>query len=410
MLPRYDNIDLLFEKSYINNKLIHNRIVFNPMEGCDANGDGSPSELVEKRYSGFAGGGAGIIWMEAVAICEDGKANPRQLYLNNANLDAFKKLVEDIKNKGIKQNGFEPVVIIQATHSGRYSKSSTGESRPQIAYNNPLFEKEPISRSNIVSDDYLQSLEDKYVDFAQLAMAAGFDGIDIKACHRYLVNELLSAYTREGLYGGSFENRTRLLRNSVEKVKAISKDGFIVTSRLNMYDGFPYPYGFGVRPDEGIDMDFTEGIKLVKTLKLPLINISIGNPYVNPEVNRPCNGTPLKEAYEKAVSNLLVAAKAANSAGDTQVVCSGISGLKADAPYVAAGAIFQGYCSYAGFGRMTFAYPNFVKNIKKGLEVNKCCITCGKCSELMRAGSKAGCVIRDKFYFELYKKDVMKKK
>lgn len=411
MLPDFQNTKILFEKIKIQEKTIHNRIVFQPMEGCDANTDGAPSAITAERYLNFARSGAGIIWMEAVAVVDEGRANPRQLFLNATTADAFKKLVYDIKNTCVKENGYEPVIIIQATHSGRYSKPYGDKYRPLIAYNNPLFEETPIDTSCIVSDDYLMRLEDVFTDRAKLAANAGFDGIDIKSCHRYLGSELLSAYTRKGRYGGDFENRTRFLTNCVNNIRAISEEDFIVTTRLNMYDGFPYPYGFGVTEKDKTEPNFAEGVTLLEKLKLPLVNISIGNPYVNPEVNRPSNSVLQSiEKFEAAVSRLLMAAKAASAVQGTAVVCSGLSGLKARAPYVAAGAIKEGYCHLAGFGRMTFAYPDFVKDIQTGLASGKCCLTCGKCSELMRAGSMAGCVIRNKFYLDLYQKEVINRK
>ena len=99
-----------------------NRIAIQPMEGCDGTQDGRPSELTKRRYRRFACGGAGLIWFEATAIVQEGRANPRQLWLHEENLAAFQKFVADIKETCMKANGFEPVVIMQATHSGRYSK------------------------------------------------------------------------------------------------------------------------------------------------------------------------------------------------------------------------------------------------------------------------------------------------
>ena len=122
MLPDFQNTKILFEKIKIQEKTIHNRIVFQPMEGCDANTDGAPSAITAERYLNFARSGAGIIWMEAVAVVDEGRANPRQLFLNATTADAFKKLVYDIKNTCVKENGYEPVIILQATHSGRYCK------------------------------------------------------------------------------------------------------------------------------------------------------------------------------------------------------------------------------------------------------------------------------------------------
>ena len=69
-------------------------------------------------------------------------------------------------------------------------------------------------------------------------------------------------------------------------------------------------------------------------------------------------------------------------------------------------------CTFAGFGRMTFAYPTFYKDyLEKGaLDKKKICLKCSKCSELMRAGTVSGCVIRDsEVYMPYYSKFVLKK-
>jgi 2,4-dienoyl-CoA reductase-like NADH-dependent reductase (Old Yellow Enzyme family) len=401
MLPISKNTQILFQKAPLANFTLQNRIVFHPMEGCDSLPCGSPSELTTRRYLSFANGGAGLIWFEAVAVVHEGRANPRQLWLNEKNLDNFKQLVSKTKEKCLKENGFEPVIIMQATHSGRYSKPNDfAKPEPLIAYNNPIFEKEPIDKSRLVTDDYLKRLEQAFATATKLSALAGFDGIDVKCCHRYLASELCSAYTRGGEYGGSFENRTRFISNAVNAAKAAADKGFLVTSRVNLYDGFSYPYGFGVNEKQGLEPNFSEGLQLLKNLNLELVNITCGNPYINPEVNRPVRS--LKD-YEERVLLLLNAAKAVRESLNIDVVCSGISGLGLNAPLVGAGAIEQNFCTLAGFGRLTFAYPNFIKDIKTGLNPNKICLTCAKCSAIMRAGGTAGCVLRDEFYFNHFK-------
>ena len=212
LLPYAEDISLLKTPLRIGNKTIANRLACQAMEGCDGTPSGSPDELTIRRYDRFAKGGAGLIWFEATAVMEEGRANPRQLYIHNGNLDDYKRQVECIKETAIQENGYEPVIIMQATHSGRYSKPN-GVPAPLIAYNNPIFERDnPISADRIVTDDYLDSVKEALIGGAVLAEKAGFDGVDIKACHRYLNSELLSAYNRPGKYGGSLENRTRLLR------------------------------------------------------------------------------------------------------------------------------------------------------------------------------------------------------
>ena len=412
-LPLSEKTAGLFKPLTVGEHIFANRFAVQPMEGCDCAHDGTPQELTLHRYLRFAAGGSGMLWFEANAVCENGRANPRQMMLTEKNKDEFKRMVEDVKETGRKEGGVETKLILQATHSGRYSKP-TGVAQPIIAYNNPLFEKEgPLDRSCIITDDELKSLEECYAETARLAEEVGFDGVDIKCCHRYLVSELLSAYNREGIYGGSFENRTRFLRNCYAAVKGVVTNKFLVTSRMNVYDGFPYPYGFGVEEGAGLDIHLEEPIELIKILQkefdLQLLNVSIGNPYVNPHVNRPYNQGPYapEEAPLQGVARMMHCVGEIQKAfPDIAIVGSGFSYLKEDSMYLAAGAVEQGVCSFAGFGRQNFAYPNFVQDIKEkgSMDASKCCLACGKCTELMRMGQVAGCVIRNTDYLSIYRK------
>ncbi len=419
-LPLSENLACLQEPLTLQDgHTVQGRIAIQPMEGCDGNADGSPAELTLRRYRRFAGSGAGLIWAEAVAVTPEGRANPRQLWLTEDNLDAFKAMTEQIREISLKENGFAPLIILQATHSGRYSKP-TGTPAPIIAYQNPLFEKDaPIDPARIITDDRLKELEEAYGKTARLAEAAGFDGVDIKACHRYLVSELLSAYNRPGAYGGSFENRTRFYRNALSSAKAHVSGRMLITSRLNVYDGFPYPYGFGVSPAGGLQPDLTEPIRLVKALReemgMELLDITIGNPYVNPHVNRPYDAGPYvpeEHPLEGVARMFACIGQIARAVPEMKIISSGHSYLRQLAPYLAAGAVETGVSAMAGFGREFFAYPDCPKDLFKtgALAPEKCCIACGKCSELMRAGSMAGCVVRDaETYLPLYQRDVLKR-
>ena len=286
---------LLNKELLLNGKAVKNRIVFQAMEGCDGTADGNIGELTERRYMRFADSGAGIIWFEATAVCNSGRANPRQLYLTKDNVDTYKRLLRKVRKASSDKFGYEPVIILQATHSGRYSKPN-GKPEPVIAYRNEVYEKDKESwEYHVISDEECDKLPDMYAETARLAVEAGFDGIDIKCCHGYLLNEFLSAYTREGKYGGSFENRTRLYFNCIDAVKKVVPDSMIITSRLSAYDGFPYPYGFAA--SENKEIDLTETVKIIEELKkrdVELLNITIGNPYLIPHVNRPYVGGPEK--------------------------------------------------------------------------------------------------------------------
>ena len=417
--PYSDDISILSSPILVGTKTVNNRIVYQAMEGCDGTPAGAPDELTKRRYTRFAKGGPGIIWFEATAVMKEGRANPRQMFICKETKDDFKRFVEDIKETCFQENGFEPIVIMQLTHSGRYSKPN-GTPEPLIAYNNPIFEKDnPIDKSRIVSDDYLDKLEECLVKGAIEAKTCGFDGADIKSCHRYLLSELLSAFNREGKYGGPFENRTRLLLNAVRDAKLSTGRNFIITSRLNIYDGFEYPYGFGVKEGCGITPDFDEAKTLVKKLVengIDLIDMTMGNPYFNPHVNRPfAKGTydPPEHPIQGVHRMLEGIAEVSSVIRGTPTICSGISFLGGVSPNVTAAYIKDGKFEFAGYGRETLAYPDVANaiTVDRTLETNKLCICCGKCTEIMRCkGGTPGCVIRDsEVYMPLYKKFVLGK-
>lgn len=413
-LPFTREVEVLSAPLTVGSKVIPNRLACQAMEGCDGTAGGSPDVLTKRRYERFAKGGAGLIWFEATAVMEEGRANPRQLFITENNLDDFKRQVEAIKETGLRENGYAPVVIMQATHSGRYSKP-LGVPAPLIAYNNPIFEKDtPIASERIVTDDYLDRVREALVQGAVLAEKAGFDGVDIKCCHRYLNSELLSAYERGGKYGGSLENRTRLLRESVQGATESCAKSFIVSSRLNVYDGFPYPYGFGVKNDGTLDFDATEPDWLIKELYkygVRLLNITMGNPYFNPHVNRPYakGGYPAPEHPLQGVTRMLEGIAVLKQANPQMaMLCSALTYLGVAAPNVAAAYIQNGSFDVAGFGRTIFAYPDFAKDILKtgAMDKSKICICCSKCTEIMRTpGGTPGCVIRDReLYGPIYQK------
>ncbi|MBR2957776.1 MAG: NADH:flavin oxidoreductase [Clostridia bacterium] len=413
-IPYAEDVSVLNTPIQIGKKAAPNRLACQAMEGCDGTADGSPDELTIRRYDRFAKGGAGVIWFEATAVMREGRANPRQLWIHGNNIDQFKREVERIKQTAVKENGFEPLIIMQATHSGRYSKPD-GSPAPLIAYNNPIFEKDsPIDKSRIVTDEYIDTVKEALIEASLLAEKAGFDGVDIKACHRYLNCELLSAYTREGRYGGSLENRTRLLRESISGAKEVCNKDFIVSSRLNVYDGFPYPYGFGVGNDGSTAFDPTEPVWLLKELEksgVELLNITMGNPYFNPHVNRPfaSGGYEIEEHPLEGVARMLNGtAELKKQVPNIKIISSALSYLGVAAPNVAAGYIENGGFDIAGFGRTVFAYPDFAKDIINdgSMKKEKLCICCSKCTHIMRCpGGTPGCVIRDKdVYLPIYKK------
>lgn len=391
---------------------LKNSLTVHPMEGFDGEADGTPSALSRRRYLRFARSGAALIWSEAIAVLPEARTSDHQLMITDANVDAYKSLITEMKQIS------DVPVIAQLTHSGRFAKNSVTP-HPLFATRSLPFESVRPGDKDVpvVTDEYLDTLPAAFAKAAKLAEEAGFDGIDIKACHQYLLSELLSAHTRDGRYGGSFENRTRLMLDIVDAVRAVLRPETIIASRLSVSDMIDYPYGFGVTETVPAAPDFTEAKKLITLLRekgLTLVDMTMGSPYFNPHVNRPYNkgGYIPPEHPLVGVDRIIGASREIQAAfPDLCIIGTGYSYLRQFAPYVAAGALKENAATLIGFGRMAFAYDGFADDMITGtVDPNKVCIACSKCTEIMRAGGTTGCPIRDQDpYLAIYRATCMKK-
>ena len=390
-----------------------------PMEGCDSGLDGTPGELVRRRYLRLARGGYGLIWWEACAVTEEGRANERQLWLTPDNARVFQALLLETKAAALQTNGFVPVNILQLTHSGRYSRPEGHKAKPLIVQHDPLLDP-PLGilpDAPVLTDEYLDSLVQKYVCSARLARQAGFDGVDVKCCHRYLFSELLAGFTRQGKYGGSLENRMSLILTIIEEIKKACGPDFIVACRFNAFDAHPYPYGFGCDKENMWKFDSREPVSFVKALcksGAGLLAVSAGNPYyVHPQVTRPFDlpgeGAAMPEEHPlESLARLFELARTIQAAaGEVPVAGSGYSWLRQYIPYAASANLSDGGCGFLGLGRSSFAYPDAPRDImeKGGMDPKKCCVSCSKCTQIMRDHGMTGCVVRDsEQYVPLYRR------
>lgn len=391
--------------------VLSNSLSVHPMEGFDADETGAPSALTERRYLRFAHSGAALIWSEAIAVCPEGRTSDRQLMITEENKEKFRAMIA-----GVKKVTGAPL-IAQLTHSGRFSHNSATPYPLIATHSKPIEEYRPLPDGTpLLTDEYLDSLPEKYLAAAKLLIWAGFDGVDIKACHQYLLGELLSAYTREGKYGGSFENRSRLMLDITKLIAENTDKRVILASRLGICDMIEKPYGFGMA-DNGQTPDFTEANKLIgklSALGVSLIDMTMGSPYFNPYINRPQNkGERIPPEHPLVgVDRLIHGAEAIQKANPSvAVIGTGYSYLREFAPYAAAGALERGYSTLVGFGRMAFAYDRFADDFISGnTDKSKVCLACSKCTEIMRAGGTTGCPLRDQeIYLPIYRRLCMKK-
>lgn len=408
-IPISYNLNLLRNPIKLGNRKIANSMSIHPLEGFDGNLDGSPGELSFNKYKRFAKSGVGIIWFEATSISKDGIGNTRQFYINKDNVSDYKRLVKAVDEEQKNFWGTIPFKVLQITHSGRLSKPN-----PMTIFINPYLDKYYPKNLKIVSDEYIEELEDKVVEGAYLAAEAGFDAVDLKLCHDFLFRELLAGFTREGKYGGSFENRTRFTFNIISKIQKQLRDSIGLCVRLNAYDNIPYPYGWGMKQKEGVmEADLTEPKKLIRFLEgkgIKLFNITSIMPRIAPRREG------YKAYFEKGAEIfpyegeefLLDATRQLKEyAPNSLFIATGLSWYQQFAPFVGAGGIEQKWFDIAGFGRMALAYPEMIENILKGnpIDKDKCCITCDGCYSCMEKNVPVGCIAKNPFYKNMVRGD-----
>ncbi|MBI3696481.1 MAG: NADH:flavin oxidoreductase [Acidobacteria bacterium] len=391
---------------------VGNSIAIHPMEGCDGSLDGAPGELTWRRYERYGSSGAKLLWFEATAVRADGRANTRQLWIHAGTVGDLGRMLERTRqlHREIYGAADDLLEVLQLTHSGRHSAP-----RKVVPSHNPYVDAKTGVPADypLISDDELERLEDDYVEAARLAHAAGFRAVDIKTTHGYLMIELLGAKRREGRYGGPLENRLRLLRNVIGKIRAALGDRLLLCVRLGCFDGLPYykdpetgvgvpcryeapyPYGFGVDPADPLREDLTEVKQVIRCLEswgVKLLNVSSGSPYFNPHVGRPFE-KPDEGNYEPPEHPLLGVDRHFRIAGELQqefpdlpMVGTGYSWLQKYCVNAGAKNIDEGRIRFFGVGRGSLAHPDFAREaLERGeLDERKVCKTLTFCTFLMR--------------------------
>ena len=409
---------------------IGNRFAILPMEGWDGTTDGRPTELTKRRWQRFGLSGAKLIWGgEAAAVRPDGRANPNQLMILEETVGELAELRELLVQTHEKyfDNSENLMVGLQLTHSGRVSRPN-GKKRPEpkILYHHPILDQRfgLSAEAPVVTDDEIARLVDDFVTAATLAQQAGFDFVDIKHCHGYLGHEFLSAVDRPGRYGGSFENRTRFLREIVTGIRA-EAPGLDIAVRVSAFDFVPfqkgeggrgepvpisdesYPYAFG-GDGTGLGINLTEPLAfldLLTNLGIKLVCISAGGGY-NPHILRPAF-FPASDGYLPPEDPLIevgrlisVTAELKRQRPKLLYVGSGYSYLQQWLPNVAQNVVRTGKADFIGIGRMALCYPDMVADVLAGRPLKRrlICRSCSDCTTAPRNGLISGCFSLDGFY------------
>ncbi len=422
---------------------IGNRWCVHPMEGWDATPSGTPTEQTLRRWKHFGQSGCKLIWGgEAVAVRHDGRANPNQLFHDAKNSAGLKSLHETLlqaHREAFGGRAVEDLVVgLQLTHSGRFSRPREKDQiEPRIAYHHPLLDEkfgiDPKDDSVIISDREVRELIDDYVAAAKTAQTLGYQFVDIKSCHGYLLHEFLSAYSREGPYGGDFEGRTRLLREIIAAVRS-ECPVLEIGVRLSLFDfppfrpdenrtkskglgeGVPQQTGehypiFGARRENPLQRDLTEPIALIRRLRdelgVQLFNLSAGSPYYNPHVQRPAYYPP-SDGYQPPEDPLVGCVRQIHAVRETKravpdvlLVGTAYTYFQEYLPHVAQAVVRAGWVDSVGIGRLILSDWTLPARVLAGEDyraAKKICRTFSDCTTGPRNGLISGCYPLDDYY------------
>jgi 2,4-dienoyl-CoA reductase-like NADH-dependent reductase (Old Yellow Enzyme family) len=410
---------------------IGNRFSILPMEGWDGTPDGRPSELTTRRWKHFGASGAKLIWGgEAVAVRHEGRAHPNQLLSNDETHDSLAGLRETLVAEHAARFGTtdDLLVGLQLTHSGRFARPNDKKRlEPRILYHHPLLDPRfGIGPDDpCLTDEEIDDLIGDFVKAAVRAARAGFAFVDLKHCHGYLGHEFLSATTRAGRYGGSFQNRTRFLREIVDGIRR-DAPGLLIAVRLSAFDLLPfrmgagrvgepepftgmYRHAFGADPEDPLRIDLDETHRfcdLLLELGIKLLCTSAGSPYYNPHIQRPAlfppsdGYLPPEDPLVGVARQIGVTRQLKHDYPELCVVGSGYTYLQEWLAGVAQREVRTGGVDFVGLGRLVLSYPELPADLLAGrpLQLKKLCRTFSDCTTGPRNGLVSGCFPLDPYY------------
>ncbi|GKW05832.1 NADH:flavin oxidoreductase/NADH oxidase [Pectobacterium carotovorum] len=274
----------LFQPFKLKDITLRNRIAVPPMCTYSAN-DGLINEWHRVHYASLARGGAGLVIVEATAVAPEGRITPHCTGIwNDEQAQAFAKVAKSIKDAG-------SVPGIQIAHAGRKASANipwegddhilAGDSRgwQTIAPSAEAFGANLSKQPQEMTLEDIARVRDDFVAAARRALEAGFEWLELHFAHGYLAQSFFSAHSnkRNDQYGGSFENRSRFLLETLAAVRDVWPQHLPLTAR------------FGVIEFDGRDEEtLQESIELTRRFKaagLDMLSVSIG--FSTPAANVP---------------------------------------------------------------------------------------------------------------------------
>ncbi|KAB1191912.1 NADH:flavin oxidoreductase/NADH oxidase [Haloferax sp. MBLA0076] len=291
--------DSLFSPLSLRETEVSNRIMVSPM--CQySSTDGLANDWHLVHLGSRAVGGAGIVMTEATAISPEGRISPNDLGIwSDEHAEALERVASFVKS-------MDSIPAIQLAHAGRKGSKS----RPWEG-SEPVFPEDggwnPVAPSDVpwpyegdapelheLTTEEVGGIVDDFRAAAERALDAGFEIAEVHAAHGYLLHEFLSPVTnhRDDEYGGSFENRTRIVREATEAVRDVWPDDNPVFVRISATDWL----------DDRDSWDLDQSVRLsadLADLGADLVDVSAGG--LHPDQQIPSTGPGYQVPYAELI-------------------------------------------------------------------------------------------------------------
>lgn len=361
----------LFENGNIGKVQIKNRLVMSPM-GCGlANLDGTPSKEMIAFYEARAIGGAGLIIPEITRVNDvHGAGLMRQLSVTkDRHIAPLASLAEAVHKHGSK-------IMIQLHHPGRETVSALLGGQPVVSAS-AIPCKFLKQETRELSNEEVKKLIKQFADGARRVQKAGCDGVELHAAHGYLLQQFLSPYTnkREDEYGGSFENRLRIVLEIIEEIRKECGPDFPIGVRLSVEEFLDKT---GVKEDY---IHIQDGIKIAMALEkagIDFLDVSCGLYETGMTCVEPIS---FPQGWRK---DLIKAVK-----DHVNIPVIGVSVIRE--PKVAESFLEAGVEDFISMGRTWLADEEWGKKVQEGRENElRKCINCLRCFESLNEYNAQG--------------------
>jgi len=361
----------VFNECNIGPITLPNRVVFPAWVLNYANTDGRVSEKLVKFYTDLAAGGCGLVFTGAAAVTGEGVPFTRVMHVNDDNcIPGLKRLFTAIKQAG-------SIAGIQIVHYGRQSSTSaSGDTllAPSAIPCPVMSQYDPEYRVREMTMEDIKTIREAFIAAAVRSAEAGVDVVEVHACNGYLLNEFLSPYSnkRSDAYGGSVENRTRLIVEVLEGIRSRLKDRVGISVRISG-DEF---VAEGLKP-----ADYKEIVPIFEKAGMQMLNITAGvyesMQHIVPP--RELGETPHVDIAAEIKQFATVPVCAVGSVFSVETAESILSSGKAD---------------LIALGRAQMADPAIVKKSQEGRETDiRKCIQDNKCTFWTTGDPEVYCTI-----------------